>query len=327
MPKMGKRCVVSVVVPTYNRAHLVRDTLESVQRQTLRDIEIWVVDDGSRDGTAALVQGLASGDARIRLVQQDNRGLAAARNAGLLRATGRYVAFLDDDDFWTPQALEVLVSRIEDGVGVVACHALGFFSEAPGLTPEALVGAEPPCPVQPWPPGPIPAAVRAQDLLLRPYFPINAALFSRELLVALGGFDVTLREAEDYHLWLRLALRHPIPVVPMRLALVRFHPPQMSADLGRMAAGVRRVLEGFVAAHPALAREVGWVHWRRRLGGLAREEAYAYLLRQEGARAAAAARDALRYWPADGKAWAYLILARFPRVYLWLRKRGGARSG
>jgi glycosyltransferase involved in cell wall biosynthesis len=94
---------VSVVVPTFNRAELIQETIESVLRQTTPAHEIIVVDDGSTDSTCAVVR--AYGD-RVVLLSDDHRSAAAARNRGLARATGDWIAFLDSDDIWTPTKLE-----------------------------------------------------------------------------------------------------------------------------------------------------------------------------------------------------------------------------
>ena len=95
---------VSVVIPTYNRAHILGRAIDSVLQQTHRDLELIIVDDGSSDGTAALVRGIE--DPRVRYVHQQNRGVSAARNRGIAEARAEWLAFLDSDDEWLPQKLE-----------------------------------------------------------------------------------------------------------------------------------------------------------------------------------------------------------------------------
>ncbi len=96
--------LVSVIVPTYNRRETIQAAIASVQRQTFADWELIVVDDGSTDDTAALIEGI---DPRLVLIRQKNQGVNAARNAAMLRARGRYIAFLDSDDEWLPHHLEL----------------------------------------------------------------------------------------------------------------------------------------------------------------------------------------------------------------------------
>jgi glycosyltransferase involved in cell wall biosynthesis len=99
--------LVSVILPTYNRKETIQAAIASVQRQTFSDWELIVVDDGSTDDTAALIEG---SDPRLVLIRQKNRGVNAARNAGLRRARGEYIAFLDSDDEWLPHHLELSVA-------------------------------------------------------------------------------------------------------------------------------------------------------------------------------------------------------------------------
>ena len=99
--------LVSVIVPTFNRRETIQAAIASVQRQTFSDWELIVVDDGSTDDTAALIEG---SDPRLVLIRQKNQGVNAARNAGMLRARGQYIAFLDSDDEWLPHHLELSVA-------------------------------------------------------------------------------------------------------------------------------------------------------------------------------------------------------------------------
>ncbi|HEX7875232.1 MAG TPA: glycosyltransferase [Sphingobium sp.] len=100
----------SVVIPLYNRADIVRDTIRSVQAQDWRDFEIIVIDDGSRDDPAPVIEAL--GDPRVRYVRQENAGGGAARNRGIEEARGRYIAFLDSDDLFLPGKLSIMAKAL-----------------------------------------------------------------------------------------------------------------------------------------------------------------------------------------------------------------------
>jgi glycosyltransferase involved in cell wall biosynthesis len=102
--------LVSVIMPTFNRADTIRRAIRSVQAQTFTDWELIVVDDGSTDNTVALIEGC---DPRLKLIRQENQGTAGARNAGLSASAGSYIAFLDSDDEWLPHHLELCVSFLE----------------------------------------------------------------------------------------------------------------------------------------------------------------------------------------------------------------------
>ena len=312
---------VSVVIPTFNRAAFLPSAARSALDQTLHEIEVIIVDDGSTDATPDVCRSFAATDPRVRVIRQGNRGLPAARNAGLTAAAADWVAFLDDDDLWVPHAL----ARLRAGVGegdVVGCLAVAFTSDEPALTAPTILAAPQKFALTPYPPAVSAMPIALHELLLRSFFPIHGALFSTAAVRAVGGFDDTLKAAEDYDLWLRLAARAPVAVLPEALALVRMHPRQMSRVLGIQVAETRRVLERFLSTHPEIHRTGAL---RRRIARLAREEAYAALRAGQRRAARVAAAHAVRLWPADAKAWLYLLASPSPAAYRALRGvlRGG----
>ncbi|MGB3670077.1 MAG: glycosyltransferase family 2 protein, partial [Phormidesmis sp.] len=105
--------LISVVVPAYNAEAFIAATLASVLSQTYQNLEVWVIDDGSSDRTAAIVEKLAQQNARINLLRQPNQGVAIARNAGIQSAKGEFVAPIDADDLWWPGALEKLMAEFQ----------------------------------------------------------------------------------------------------------------------------------------------------------------------------------------------------------------------
>ena len=105
----------SVVIPLYNRADIVGDTIRSVQGQDWQDFEIVVIDDGSRDDPAPVIEAI--GDPRVRYIRQDNAGGGAARNHGIKAARGRYIAFLDSDDLFLPGKLSIMAQALKDDDG------------------------------------------------------------------------------------------------------------------------------------------------------------------------------------------------------------------
>ncbi|MDH5741281.1 MAG: glycosyltransferase, partial [Nitrospira sp.] len=108
--KIQSQALVSVVVPTYNRAYCLQRCVNSVLEQSYPHVEVLLVDDGSQDGTEDLVKSRYGGDDRVRYVFQANRGVAAARNRGFSLAQGEFVALLDSDDVWKPWKLELQVA-------------------------------------------------------------------------------------------------------------------------------------------------------------------------------------------------------------------------
>jgi glycosyltransferase involved in cell wall biosynthesis len=173
---------VSIIVPTYNRAQVLADTLRAILAQTFPDFEAIVVDDGSPDGTAAAVEAL--GDARIRYRRIANTGRPAGpRNIGLAMARGRYIAFCDDDDPWFPAKLARQVAYLESHpqAGLVCCNAEDFPARgALNITFASLLRENP--------------------------IVISSAVARRERIEAAGLFDedVRLKAVEDYDYWLRM---------------------------------------------------------------------------------------------------------------------------
>ena len=126
---------VSIVIPLYDKADVLMETLTCVQSQTVRDFEVIVIDDGSTDGGGALVEAVA--DPRFRLLRQENLGVSAARNRGILESQTQWVAFLDADDIWLSTHLADLLSAVEDPEVIGAFN--NFIFESRGLPSVASV--------------------------------------------------------------------------------------------------------------------------------------------------------------------------------------------
>ncbi|HEX6463960.1 MAG TPA: glycosyltransferase family A protein [Vicinamibacterales bacterium] len=185
---------VSVIMPAYNVAPYVGDAIRSALAQTFTDFELIVVDDGSKDGTAAVVKELALRDARIKLVQQSNRGLAGARNSGLRASRGEFLALLDSDDLWEPTFLA-------EQLAILAAHA-----EIDIVTGNAWIlgGANHGQPARPHPdprPTPYLAAMIGDEWSV-----FIMSVFRRHVYTKIGPFDESMRSNEDYDFWLRAAV-------------------------------------------------------------------------------------------------------------------------
>ncbi len=176
---------VSVVIATWNRSHSVREAIASAQAQTLDDLEVIVVDDGSDDDTEAVLAGISHFDARVRYLRKERGGVCRARNAGLAAARGDYVAFLDSDNTWRPEFLSSMVAAMDRG-GWDLAHAALQMARDSKITYRAVEGSR-------------------ASLLMGNYIDLNVLLVRRTLLNRIGGFDESLRRAVDYDLILRLA--------------------------------------------------------------------------------------------------------------------------
>jgi glycosyltransferase involved in cell wall biosynthesis len=208
---------VSVVIPCYNQARFLGEAMESVLSQGYTDFEIIVVDDGSKDGTQEVAAGYAKESSRVRLVSQENRGLAAARNRGLAEARGEYVVFLDSDDRLVGGALEVGVRELE--AHPECAFASGICRK---ITADGSV-------VPGW------EQFRVMDdpylELLRscPVY-VPAVMYRRSVFDAVGGFDTSYRAAEDYDLYYRILERFPVYCHDTLVAEIRRHEANMTRD-------------------------------------------------------------------------------------------------
>ena len=231
---------VSVIMPAYNVAPYIAEAIESVLAQTFSDFELLIVDDGSTDGTAAIARHFAERDHRIRLLQQENRGLAAARNTALEHARASALALLDSDDLWMPRFLEAQMAVLEarPEVDIVTGNARTLGSHEDGR------------PARPWPdprPSPNLWTILGDELSV-----FIMSVFRRRVYDTIGGFDDMLRTNEDFDFWLRAALagftfaRNDEP-----LGFYRRRDDSLSASEVRMLRGALRV---YYKHRPALAR-------------------------------------------------------------------------
>ena len=206
---------VSVVIPVHNGERYLSQAIESVLAQTHRDLELLIVDDGSTDGSRAVAERYAREDARVRVLAQPNRGVAAAGNRGLEEARGEWVARLDADDLFLPDKLERQLAFVRRHPDVSIAGTLGHFIDARGRV-LGLVNGE----------GPFTRAeFEAMAARGEPVFFVHSStLMHRETVLAAGGYREQFIQAEDIDLWLRVAERgHLLLKMPEPLVLYRLH--------------------------------------------------------------------------------------------------------
>lgn len=217
MNKRPRTPLVSVIIPTYNRAWIIREAIDSVLEQDFNDYELIVVDDGSTDNTPEILNNY--GD-RIIILRQDNQGVSAARNRGLAEAGGQLIALLDSDDLWLPHKLSrqvdffdkhpaAVINQTEEiwmrnGVRV---NPRNRHRKSAGMIFERSLGL---CLISP-----------------------SAVMIRKSLLEVVGGFDESLPACEDYDLWLRTSCRYPVHLIDTPLIIKRGgHPDQLSTTPG-----------------------------------------------------------------------------------------------
>lgn len=238
---MSARPRVSIVIPAFQSQDRIGPTLGRLGRQTLADFEVVVVDDGSTDATAATVRRHMERDPRIRLVEQDNRGIAAARNRGIEAAHGDVLAFLDDDDLWLPRKLELQLARMRAVPGAAAVSCLSALVDGDGRLLGWRFGGETE--------GDVYREMLEWDMVSGG----SVAIVARGPLEQAGGFDVALSERADWDLWIRLARRHDLACVPQVLVGYTRRAGSASSDNERMLAEGRAVLVKARRDDPAIS--------------------------------------------------------------------------
>jgi glycosyltransferase involved in cell wall biosynthesis len=229
----------SVVVPAFNAERTIAATMRSVLMQTRSDFELLVVDDGSTDATAERVEGLA-GDPRVRLLRQENSGVAIARNTGIAAARGRYVSFLDSDDLWLPSYLETMGAALDahDDAGFAFTDAWVWDEHVRRFARQTIM-------VTGNPPDVVPDDPRELfRLLLAGNFIYTSSTVRRAVLAEVGGFNGEVSPAEDWELWLRIAANghRAIRAAPV-LGVYRIRAGSLSSDRAVMRAAAKRLLE------------------------------------------------------------------------------------
>lgn len=256
--------LVSVVIPCYNQAHFLATAIESVLAQTYAHTEIVVVDDGSKDDTRAQ----AAAYPNVRYHHQENQGLPSARNAGIRLSKGEFLVFLDADDWLYPAGIEANVKQLLQNPALAFVSGMfdAFYSnenrtEAKGMT---VTGANHYC-----------------HLLQGNYIGMVATVMFRRQVFEEFLFDASLKNCEDYDLYLRVARRHPVAHHDAKIAVYRFHDSNMSANIPVMLQGALNTLErqrpSLKTAEEQKALQQGKSIWRKYYS----QELYQALLKQK----------------------------------------------
>jgi len=314
---------ISVVIPCYNAERYLATALDSILAQQHENLEIIVVDDGSRDNSCAVIREKYP---QVRLEQQANAGAAAARNRGIELARGEWVAFLDADDFWLPGKLAAQMAQLaqhpECGMNYTAWH----------VWPSSDVGPAPELLQQVRAQGEEPARWEGASGWVYPQLLLDCVVWTgtvmakRSLLQELGGFDTSLRVGEDYDLWLRASRVTPILRVNYPYALYRIHPQSITHQPPKdnyRARVIDRALEQWGTRSPD-GREADLPAVRRGLARSWTDYGSATLAAGDLQRTRASALRALREQP--GHLPAYKLLIKAAGRMLWPASQTGRQT-
>lgn len=240
---------MSVVIPLYNGAPYLEQAIRGVLGQTYDDLELIVIDDGSSDGSAVLAERIVNGDRRALLARFPNGGVAKARNRGLARAKGRYVAFLDQDDVWYPEKLEQQIPLLDERPDLVA---VGSFMDYIGDDGRRLAQTA-------QTPDVIDCSLVSRAELMP--FPLSSAVFRTEPLRR-GGlsrdlFGPGMATAADLEVMAAVATLGELDCVRRPLGAYRIHPTSVTARSHRTQMAALAYLQA-VIAEPGLESRTPW---------------------------------------------------------------------
>jgi len=308
---------VSILMPVYNGERWLAQALESALAQTFTDFEVVVVDDGSIDGSASIVESFAERDPRVRLVRTDHAGVRSARRVSLAEARGRFVAFLDADDEWLPIKLERQLPHADERTVVFA----DMYLMHGGRRTERRWSE--------WLPVPrlrYPATGLFAHLLARGNFiPGITVLVPRDLLVGAGAFCYGERHgvgsyepAADYEMWLLLALRGVrFDYVDEPLAVSRRRADSVSADELRVKLAGAAIFDGLMSETRGRDRRLlrrARRRARKRLEVAYRKRGWQQIVRGDIGAARRELARSLRHRPSSPRAWLAFFLTVHPRL-------------
>ena len=208
-------------MPVYNRRDLVTSSADSVLQQTYPDVELVMINDGSTDGSAEVLDNYAiRAPDRVTVIHQKNTGQVVARNNGIAAAKGQYIAFLDSDDTWEHDKLEKQIPLFQDGVGLV--YSGIYEVDESGEVVQKVIP---------------PKSMRGdiyQHLLVKNGMTGGSVIVTREALNHVGLFDSELRAAENWDLWIRIAKKYKVDFVSEPLVRYLKHPGNMSSETNIM---------------------------------------------------------------------------------------------
>jgi hypothetical protein len=226
---------VSVIVPTYNRAHIVGEAIQSILDQSMPDFEILVIDDGSTDETAEVISGFLDG--RLRYLKRPNGGVSAARNMGLKQARSSLLAFLDSDDLYLPEKLAVQVEKMDSApdLGFLYGRYFGQVASRPTRHPTGKCVPD----------------LGIEQLVLGPVFHWSSVMVRRSWIDRVGEFDERLKVAEEWQFSMRMALAGcQMACIAQPLSVARIQSVSLSRQLYRHADSAQRALAA-IFEHPA----------------------------------------------------------------------------
>lgn len=285
---------VSVIIPVYNGERYIAQAIESALAQTYRNFEIVVVNDGSTDNSYEKIKPYLPS---IKYIFQQNQGVAAARNTAIKNSSGEFIAFLDQDDLWLPEKLELQVDYLLGNPDVGLVHSNMSYINEEGKPIEPHFGRWQ-TDVSGW---------CFKDLFIDNRIAILTALLRRECLDQLGLFNEKYASVDDYDLMLRISRKYPIGHIDRELALYRIHGKNTSRNWAPIDARRIEILEKIISSDANIVSELGKKVVKNRMLSLYWDVAEGYAGQQEYEMARKYWKKAIRLQPIKLESYLKLI--------------------
>ena len=205
---------VSIIIPTYNQSQYLEEAIESALNQTYKNIEIIIVDDGSTDNTPEVIKSF---DNKIIYIQQKNKGASSARNTGIKKANGEYIAFLDADDMWLKNKLENQIKFIQNNpeIGLLGTGCYQMIDMSKMIHKKIF---------------PAKNEILQKDLIKYNPFIQSSVMIKKDVFNSIGLYDEKFKESEDYDLWLRIAQKYKVANLEQALVTKKYYAEGLSKD-------------------------------------------------------------------------------------------------
>ena len=239
---------VSVIIPAYNAEHQITQSLASVFEQSFKDYEVIVINDGSTDNTLKV---LAAFDTKIQIIDKSNGGVSSARNAGIKKAKGKYIAFLDADDFWHPEKLNIQVKIMEKNPDWLLSYTkwhIGSLEQRNNM--QFMTSQVGQCDFE---------EKDTKDIFLHPYLGTCSVLILREFCLSINGYNEQLNTAEDIDLYLRTTVKGKIGFINEHLSWVIDTAGSLGSSLSSYQDNLS-VIDHFLKVNPALKTSLASVN-------------------------------------------------------------------
>ena len=293
--------MISVIIPTYNSGVFIGEAIQSVLRQTCTDYEIIVIDDGSTDNTGGIIE---NNFPQVRYFYTPNQGAAKARNYGIRRAHGEFIAFLDADDLWLPEKLEkqLKVFNADQELMLVFTEHLGFdttgFRETIFLKKERLMKGD-----------------IVKNIFFYSHVALPTVMVRRQVFQEIGYFDENLNVAEDDNLWMRIALKFRIHLLDEVLVHCRFTENSLSRTAINLFDGGLKNIDLIETKYPDLKKRLGKANIRRKKSDIYNYYGYFFFYKADYALARRYLIQSIAFYPQIGSI-IYYIFSFFPASFM-----------